>query len=277
MKMAAVLSLLLILVIPGLAAPPQDKAGCKDHPVFPTRMTGYTIDRCETKEFDVYNFFTADPRKPHPVEGKFTFITYGMNDPKAKEASGLEVVRNYENALKKIGGTVVASEPQRRMNGWVMHNGRKTWVEVTKGNGKIWLRIIEEKAMEQTIVADAAALKEGLAATGHMAVEGIYFDTGKTELKPESAQAMGEIAKLLKADPALKLFVVGHTDTVGSIESNLKLSQGRAEAVLQALVKEHGIAPGRLRAFGSGPFAPVASNAAEGGRARNRRVELVKQ
>jgi OOP family OmpA-OmpF porin len=260
-----------------LAAQP-DAAGCKDHPLFPTRMPNYRIEKCETKEFDVYQFFTPEgPRKPRPVEGKFTFIAYAIDDRKAKEASGLEVVRNYENALKKIGGTVAASEPQRRMNGWVMVDGRKVWAEAEKGNGKIWLRIVEEQAMAQTIVADAASLKEGLNATGHVTVEGIYFDTNKTDIKPESAQAIGEVAKMLKADAGLKVFVVGHTDSVGGVDSNLKLSQGRAEAVLQALVRDHGIAAARLKSYGNGPFAPVASNDSEDGRAKNRRVELVKQ
>jgi outer membrane protein OmpA-like peptidoglycan-associated protein len=101
-----------------------------------------------------------------------------------------------------------------------------------------------------------------LKTTGHAAVYGILFDTGKADIKPESA---------------LRLFVVGHTDMVGSVESNLKLSQDRAEAVLQALVRDHGIAATRLRSFGNGSFAPVASNETEEGRTRNRRVELVKQ
>ncbi len=106
---------------------------------------------------------------------------------------------------------------------------------------------------------------------------GIYFDTGKSTIKPESAQAIGEIAKLLKADPGLKIFVVGHTDNQGGVESNIKLSQDRGEAVLQALVRDHGIAANRLGSYGCGLFTPVASNDTEEGRAKNRRVELVKQ
>jgi len=131
--------------------------------------------------------------------------------------------------------------------------------------------------MAQEVVADAASLNAGLRATGHVEVPGIFFDTGKAVLKPESAAAVGEVAKLLKAEADLKVFVVGHTDGVASVELNLKLSQARAEAVVQALTSEHGIAAARLRAHGVGPFAPVASNDAEEGRAKNRRVELVKQ
>ena len=130
--------------------------------------------------------------------------------------------------------------------------------------------------MEQTIVADAASLASDLKTTGHVTVHGILFDTGKSDLKPESASAVAEIAKLLKADQGLKVYVVGHTDTVGSLDANLALSKARAEAVVQALVKD-GVAAARLKSFGNGPFAPVASNGSDEGKARNRRVELVKQ
>ncbi len=131
--------------------------------------------------------------------------------------------------------------------------------------------------MAQEVKASAETFKAGLSATGHVEVPGIYFDTGKAALKPESAAAVGEIAKLLAADPALQVFVVGHTDNVAAVELNLKLSQDRAAAVVQELVSKHGVAAARLRPYGVGPFAPVASNDAEDGRAKNRRVELVKR
>ena len=102
-------------------------------------------------------------------------------------------------------------------------------------------------------------------------------DTGKSTIKPESAQAVGEVAKLLAADPGLKVYVVGHTDNVGGVDGNVTLSQDRADAVLQALIRDHGIDAARLRAYGCGQFAPVASNDTEEGRTKNRRVELVKQ
>ncbi len=85
------------------------------------------------------------------------------------------------------------------------------------------------------------------------------------------------MAKLLANDPSLKLFVVGHTDAVGQVDANLQLSQARAEAVVKALVAGHGVAAARLRSYGVGPLSPVSSNATEEGRAKNRRVELVKQ
>ena len=163
------------------------------------------------------------------------------------------------------------------MNGKIVKDGHETWAQIEKGNGKIWLRIVEKKAMEQYVVADAAAFSNDIRTAGHAAVYGILFDTGKSTVKPESAQAIGEIAKLLKADATLKIHVVGHTDNVGDVDSNIKLSKDRGEAVLQALTRDHGIAAARLKSYGCGQFAPVASNDTEEGRAKNRRVELVKQ
>lgn len=270
------MSALLFLLATGVAAQQPDSKDCKDHPLFPTRMPEYRIETCKVEDFGVYEFFSTKGPKT-PVEGKFTFITYAFTGQRTSEPSGLAVVRNYENAIKKAGGSILQSVPERWVNGKIVKDGQEAWVQIEKGNGKIWLRIVEKKTMEQYIVADAAALGNDIRATGHVAVYGINFDTGKSTIKPESAQAIGEIAKLLTADPSLKVFVVGHTDTVGGVDSNIKLSQDRAEAVLQALVRDHGIAPARLRASGCGPFAPVASNDTEEGRAKNRRVELVKQ
>ena len=266
----------ILVLATGVAAQQTDSAGCKDHPLFPTRMPEYRIGACKVEDFGVYEFFATKGPKT-PVEGKFTFITYDFTGQRGTEPSGLAVVRNYENAIQKVGGTILQSDPQRWVNGKIVKDGRETWVQIEKGNGTIWLRIVEKKAMEQYIVADAAAFSNDIRATGHAAVYGINFDTGKSTIKPESAQAIGEIAKLLKADPTLKIHVVGHTDNVGDINGNIKLSQDRGEAVLQALVRDHGIAAARLRSYGCGQFAPVASNDSEEGRAKNRRVELVKQ
>ena len=270
------MSALLFLLATGVAAQQPDSKDCKDHPLFPTRMPEYRLEACKVEDFGVYEFWSVKGPKT-PVEGKFTFLTYSFTGERANEPSGLAVVRNYENAIRKVGGTILQSVPNWWVNGKIIKDGQELWAQIEKGNGKIWLRIVEKKAMEQYIVADAAALGNDIRAMGHAAVYGINFDTGKSIIKPESAQAIGEIAKLLTADPSLKVFVVGHTDTVGGVDSNIKLSQDRAEAVLQALVRDHGIAPARLRASGCGPFAPVASNDTEEGRAKNRRVELVKQ
>jgi outer membrane protein OmpA-like peptidoglycan-associated protein len=131
--------------------------------------------------------------------------------------------------------------------------------------------------MNQDVVADASSMANSLKQTGKVALYGIYFDTGKATLKFESQSTLQEIAKLLKADTGLKLFVVGHTDNTGIFEANMKLSMERATAVVNALVSQYSVSAASLKACGDGPTAPVASNDNEEGKALNRRVELVKQ
>jgi len=275
---SAVLVLGSLILAGGLLAAQQpDQAGCSDHPLFPTRMPNYRIAACKVEDYGVYEFWTKNARVKVPVEGKFTFITYRFTGAGGTEPSGLAVVRNYENAIRKVGGTIQETVPNWWVNAKIVKDGNEAWAQAEKGNGLIWLRIVEKKEMEQYVVADAAAFGNDLRTTGHVAVYGINFETGKATITPESAQAIGEVAKLLKTEPGLKVHVVGHTDNVGSVESNLKLSQDRAAAVVQALVQQHAIPAARLRAHGCASFAPVASNDAEDGRAKNRRVEIVKQ
>jgi OmpA-OmpF porin, OOP family len=272
-----------LLVLPAalLVASPlfaqADKAGCKDHPLFPTRMPGYLIQACRVEEFGRYEFFTVKPPKM-PQEGRFTFITYTVTDRKG-EASPVAVVRNYEAALRKVGATDLKTDPNASwwVNGKIVKDGQEVWAQAEKGNGTIWLRIVEKQGMQQYVTADANALGSDIKSSGHVAVYGITFDTNKSVVKPESKPALDEIAKLLKQDPALKLEVVGHTDMVGSLDANMALSRARAEAVVQVLVVQYGIAATRLAGHGVGPLAPVASNDTDEGRAKNRRVELVKE
>jgi outer membrane protein OmpA-like peptidoglycan-associated protein len=121
------------------------------------------------------------------------------------------------------------------------------------------------------------ALDPGRGLGRHVAVYGIHFDTDRSEVRPDSRPALEEIAKLLAQNPGLQLLVVGHTDMTGSMDANRKLSQARAESVVRALVSQHGVSESRLKGYGVGPLAPVATNDTEEGRAKNRRVELVKE
>jgi outer membrane protein OmpA-like peptidoglycan-associated protein len=138
--------------------------------------------------------------------------------------------------------------------------------------------VIEAKPMSTGLVTvNAAELANDITQNGHASIYGIYFDTGKSDLKPESDSTLTEISKLLTANPALKLHVVGHTDNQGTLDTNMDLSRRRADSVLAALTTKYSVSAARLRALGDGPSAPVASNDTEDGRAKNRRVELVKQ
>ncbi|MGA2050931.1 MAG: OmpA family protein, partial [Terracidiphilus sp.] len=142
-----------------------------------------------------------------------------------------------------------------------------------------WYRqtIVVDKELPVEVVANAAALSSGITGAGHVIVNGILFDTGKADVKPESDAALKEVTKLLKGHPAMKVYVVGHTDNVGGLAANMDLSKRRAASVVQLLTTKYGISAAQLQSYGDGPYAPVASNDSEDGRSLNRRVELVKQ
>jgi len=258
-----------------LAMDGQDVDGSKDHPLFPTRMPGFNISRYEQRDFDSLEFLNAK-REKVTVEGRRTTILYekaqGTQDP-----SRVQILRNYQNAFTKIGGTVLVPESDGSTYMRLVKGNREVWVQVDAYiTSQYFLRIVEKGDMNQDITANAAAFSADLKNAGHTAVYGIYFDTGRAGIKPESAPALDEIAKLLKEQPALKVHIAGHTDNVGSLDMNVKLSQARAESVVQALAAKYGIDKARLKAFGVASLAPVASNDEEAGRAKNRRVELVK-
>ena len=276
-KIAALvlLSIALLTELPSLAVQ-NDVKECKDHPLFPKRIPGSWIHSCSHKTFDAYPF-TVAKGKTAQVEGELWKISYYPQADAKEKPSELQILRNYENAVKESGGVVVYGEKSRETFK-LAKDGKEIWVEVTaEFTGKYSLTILQKKGMAQDIIVDAAALGKDIRSTGHVAVYDITFDTNKATIKPESAKAIGEVAKLLKADAELKIFVVGHTDNTGTVDGNQKLSQDRANSVMQSLIKDHGIAAARLKAAGCGQYAPVASNDTEDGRARNRRVELVKQ
>jgi OOP family OmpA-OmpF porin len=142
------------------------------------------------------------------------------------------------------------------------------------------LNIIQKGDMVQDVVANpevSDVFAKELEEKGKTAIYGIHFDTNKAEIKPESETALKEVSKLLSQNPALKLYIVGHTDNVGEFDYNMKLSQARAESVVKELTSKYGVASDRVKPYGVGPLSPVASNKTEEGRAKNRRVELIEQ
>jgi OOP family OmpA-OmpF porin len=270
----------LLLILAGLTPlfSQEDKEGCKDPALF-TRMPNFHIYNCEDLQFDKFEF-PVNPDKKQAVEGHYTYVNYYLND-NAQTPSGLQIVRNYTNAIKKIGGKLIYEFEDGGTQYSILQitkDKKETWAQIVgAGNGMYSVYIVEKEAMDQDVAADASSMAKSIKETGKVAVYGIYFDTGKSVLKPESQAALQEISKLLKGDPKLKLYVVGHTDNVGVFESNLKLSTERALAVMNALITQFSIGADRLRSYGDGPTAPVATNESEEGRALNRRVELVKQ
>jgi outer membrane protein OmpA-like peptidoglycan-associated protein len=275
-KLILPLVLLVSCITPLFAQ--EDIEGSKDPALF-TRMPDHYISYYIDKEFEKVDFQIGED-KYESVEGHYYQINYSLKEGK-QPVGALQVIRNYENAIKKIGGKVVYNwydSGSGKVTLKVEKGGTEVWVEVgCNGSGYYRLDLIEKRLMDQDVVADANSMANTIKTTGKVAVYGIYFDTGKSELKEESLNALVEISKLLKADPSLKLYVVGHTDNVGTFESNIKLSMDRASAVINALVTKHAANAANLKAFGNGPCAPVATNLTDEGRALNRRVELVKQ
>lgn len=283
----------------------------KDHPLV-SRYQGSEVASYKATDFDAFeiplgpivkeNQYTSTQR----VEGRVTKFKYTV----PANRSGLEVTRNYKDALQKAGFQILwdceggacldpkfpygytdtnsgvwcknCEEPMHYLAAKLARPTGDAYValviEKDKFEGGTWLTIVETKAMAGGMVnVNAQAMANDIASSGHVALYGIYFDTGKSTIKPESKMALDEIAKLLNAQTSLRLHVVGHTDNVGQLPANMTLSKQRAEAVVNALVNDYHIAPARLIGNGVGPLAPVASNQSEDGRAKNRRVELVAQ
>ena len=161
---------------------------------------------------------------------------------------------------------------------YVARENFANWKDLTWNRALVLVDIVETRPMEAgKVVVDAAAMANSLATSGRVALYGIYFDTNSTNLEQESNPTLEQINRLLKDNPTLKLYVVGHTDNVGALAANQDLSRRRAEAVIAALVSQYKVDPARLAPAGVGPLAPVSPNTSEGGRALNRRVELVPQ
>jgi len=291
----ATVALCLLAGAPALA---QDAEGCKDNPLF-TRFPNMHIIDCHSRQFDL-RAFPVGPAdkdgqtKPIEVEGAVQWLNYELNEG-ATPPSGLQIMRNFENAAKKAGGTIEGQYPgwckanydQDRMPD--MGNGCLSFaltMKFVRGGKEVWafLQADQDGANYRMTVSEREAMKQDVSVTelvDKLAKDGfvtlyVNFDTGKSTIKPDSAETLDAAAAALKSAGELRVEVAGHTDNVGSPEANLKLSQDRAQAVMAALT-ERGVKAERLTAKGYGQTAPVADNRTEDGRAKNRRVELVKK
>ena len=277
LKFIAILLLCALTNIP-LASGQSDRPDSHDYPGI-TRMPGYYIDDYKDIQFDSATFkVTANGKSTdQQIEGHMINITYRIKEH-VPETSMLQVIRNYQNATRTAGGQVV---DDTKGGNWynttlrLAKPGMEVWILIEARSDSHALTIIERQAMKQEVTMDATGMASGLDANGSISLYGIFFDTAKSELKPESDPTLSEIAKLLRENSPLKVAIVGHTDMVGDPAANLKLSQARAQSVISALVGKYGITGSRLTPFGNGSYAPVASNKTEEGRAKNRRVELV--
>lgn len=250
---------------------PKDADGCKDSPLI-TRLPGSIIHSCENKEFEQADFPLGVDKdgneKTKHVEGEYHYWDVGTREG----TSEIQVFRNFQTAIKTGGFTIdYANSPDKI----VAHKGN-TWIFIDNRGDFYYQTIVTEKAMQQEVTVDASSLSDEINKSGHVAVYGIHFDTGKAAILPDSENILGEIVKVLGQDADLKLRIEGHTDNQGNAAANQALSEKRAQAVV-AWLTAHGVAAARLSAKGLGQTKPLADNGTEEGRAKNRRVELVKQ
>ena len=266
----------------------KDNPKCTPNPVF-AKFPNSVYHSCEKSRFSKLDVYVAkDPAKltgaydKETKEGEYWYYyDHVAADANGGYPSRLELFRNFENALKQAGGTMLYADGDRSFTYTVKRPSGEYWGQVGCGAGtaakcdKIQHKIVRIAAMEQSVVLSADQIRSSLAETGKVAFYGIYFDTDKATLKAESEPTLAEMAKFLKSNASTRVFVVGHTDMQGAVERNHKLSQDRAAAVVAALTGKHGIARDRITPDGVGPLAPVAANETEAGRAKNRRVEMV--
>lgn len=273
---------LISLVISGAFIGAGAESEFKDTPFF-SGMPNYKITDAADQEFADYRFYTG--KECTTVEGRRHYRAYTLKE-NVKQASELQISRNYVNAVRNMGGTILFDGQcsgadcaencgGRMMIGKVMKDGNELWVEVAPFNdgNDYYLTVVMREAMKQDITAND--MLNALNRDGHIALY-INFDTGKSTIKPESTAIIEQIVQMLKANSGVSISVEGHTDNVGSAKSNKTLSDDRAKAVVTAIVG-HGVDAKRLSSIGHGQEKPIADNKTEEGRAKNRRVELVKK
>lgn len=265
--------LLMLCFLPFINAQnPADAENCKDYPFF-SRMPNFVITVC-SQNFNKLEYYTSD-ENTETKEGELTVITYELpDDASLKVPSQLQILRNYENAIIKLGGKKIWVGDQY-LSYSLKKNSKDYIICVSMSNGNIAhdLSVLEIQQMQQEITAND--IMDALNKDGFIALN-ILFDTGKSTVQNESLPVIDQIYELMKSDLSLKISIEGHTDNSGDAAANKKLSDDRAKAVMNLVVAK-GIDKTRISSVGWGQEKPVADNRNEDGRAKNRRVEIVKK
>ena len=291
----------------------KDVEGAKDYPLV-SRFQGSIIEWNDVKNYDRYFMLLLKGNTLHKyeIDGKITRIQYSSQP----QHSVFEIFKSYENALKNAGFEILLtldktncginlsellyigefnglnSLPAGRALKPDFKEGEFAYLSAKKRtNGKdvyivvyitywdwplITFDAIEVQSMDKGLVT-VKKMETDLAENGHIAIYGIFFDSGSSEIKAKSAQTLKNIAEFLNSHPNKKYLIVGHTDNTGDFEKNLKLSLERANAVKAVLINKYNVKVDQLRTYGDGSTAPISTNATEEGRAKNRIVEIVEQ
>lgn len=284
---------------------PESTATLPPFPFFdtPEGLTSrFTSDADRHAAFDIQHFVAGD--RIVAQEGRVFHDAFGLEPRTGRRYTAVEFHRNYENAIRALGGMKI-SEAQftapvveafggraaveahyrgacvavgcQNESYLIRQDGKEYWINVSTGRIPLsgFVTVLERQAMTQSLgFLSADDMKQALDADGRVALY-VNFDTDRATLRPDAAPVITEIVALLRANPALRLSVEGHTDDTGTATRNRTLSAERAAAVRAALIAE-GIAADRLTSQGFGSSRPLAANDSDANRARNRRVELVR-
>lgn len=273
-------SLLIMFCVTSLLfAQEMDAEGCKDHPFF-NRLENYYIDGCK-ENYNEYEFMMGND-KTQILEGTLIDILYTYDGPFGPNLpSKLQVIRNYENAIAKMGGQKVYSRTTGD-GGWtgatfhLQKDGSEYWLGIydliNNPVDQFTFVLLTVQGMKQEITANEMfeKINSGLPITLY-----INFETGKSAIKSDSENIVEELYQMMNENPDLKILVEGHTDNVGNKYSNQSLSEKRAASLKTALVTK-GISSSKIETVGFGQDQPLADNSTDEGRAKNRRIEIKK-
>ncbi|MCF6185759.1 MAG: OmpA family protein [Bacteroidales bacterium] len=314
MKTKSILTVIMLAALTSVnlfAQRTTDIEGAKDYPLV-SRFKGSVIEWYQVRNFDRYFILSVKDNKisNYEIDGKITRIQYSVS----KEHSIFEIYKSYENSLKNSGFKILTTLndkncgvnlqeqlyndefnglnklPRAALNPgddefYYLAAKKNTdkkdifivvYTALERGNLLVTFDAVEVQSMDKGLVS-VKDMETDLSKKGHIAIYDIHFDTGKSEIKPESANALKNIAEYLNANSDKKYLIVGHTDNTGNFDANIKLSQERANAVMNELISKYNVKTEQLKAYGDGSTAPVASNSTDKGKAKNRRVEIVKQ
>lgn len=214
-------------------------------------------------------------KKSGGVDWGFGYKLYEGIDFKSASETHFEGVRSDKESGRYLTAKLNRTEGDVYLSLFtakhLFHGG--SWPD---GQPAVFQVIVEETDLETDLI-NVESVMQDINSKGKAAIYGIQFDVDSAEIKEESEPTINKIAELLKENPDLNLNVVGHTDSTGNLDYNIDLSERRAESLVEVLVNDHNIDQNRLNSFGVGPLAPKATNETENGRAKNRRVELVKK
>jgi OmpA-OmpF porin, OOP family len=311
-KSAFLFSIVALMISTNLFAQrTTDIEGSKDYPLL-SRFKGSIIEWYQVRNFDRYFILSLNDNKisNFEIDGKITRIQYSVG----KEHSVFEIFNSYENSLKGSDFEILTSLNDKNCGANLQEqlyndefNGLNklprealnpgddefyylaakknienknifivVYTAFERGDLLVTFDAIEVQALEKGLVT-VKDLDSDLSQNGHIAIYGIHFDSGKSEIKQESTQTLKNIAEFLNTHPNKKYIIAGHTDNEGNFDVNLKLSLERANAVLNELVTNYNVKVTQLKAYGDGSTAPIATNTTDEGRAKNRRVEIVEQ